>query len=66
MKNEIQPSASPEETAAISAAISLFQAQTASPPAEQSAEMNPWLKAAYVDGVSAKDSFGPAPFFGEL
>ncbi len=62
----MSPSATPEEAAAISAAISLFQAQTSSPPPAETTGMNPWLKAAYEEGVLAKVPFGPAPFFGEL
>ncbi|MGK2955021.1 MAG: hypothetical protein ACSLFI_05050 [Solirubrobacterales bacterium] len=66
MSRAISPSATPEEAAAISAAINLFQAQTAPPPPAESTAMDPWLKAAYEEGVSAKVSFGPSPFFGEL
>jgi|GEM_PF-1396975 len=52
-------SATPAEAAAISAAIQRFQSDTAVPPAPEATAMNPWLKAALVEGVSAKDDFGP-------
>jgi hypothetical protein len=59
-------SATPAEAAAIAAAIQRFDADTASPPPAGSTAMDPWLKAALEDGVSAKVAFGPSPFFGEL
>jgi hypothetical protein len=34
-------------------------ADTAPPPATSGQEMDPWLKAALIDGVSAKVEFGP-------
>lgn len=51
--------ATPAEAAAVSAAIERFLGDTsvAPPPVEEG--MNPWLKAALAEGVSAKDSFGP-------
>ena len=52
-------SATPQEAAAVIAAVQRFQADSAvAPPAEKTG-MDPWLKAALVEGVSAKDSFGP-------
>ena len=54
----IKGAATPEEAAAISAAISRFHTDTAvAPPAEDSGT-NPWLRAALVEGVSAKQEFG--------
>jgi hypothetical protein len=55
----ISGTATPAEAAAVSAAIERFLGDTAvaSPPVD--AGMNPWLKAALAEGVSAKDSFGP-------
>ncbi len=52
--------ASPAEAAAISVAIERFPGDTppAAPPADL--ELNPWLKAALVEGVGSRDSFGPA------
>jgi len=51
--------ATPEEAAAISAAVQRFQADTAVPAPVESTGMNPWLKAALAEGVSAKSAFGP-------
>ena len=51
--------ASPEEAAAISAAVQRFQADTAIPAPAEKTGMDPWLKAALVEGVSAKAPFGP-------
>ena len=55
----IPASATPAEAAAISAAIQRFQSDTAvaAPPGDTAT--NPWLRAALVEGVSAKDEFGP-------
>ncbi len=51
-------SATPAEAAAIAAAIQRFEGDTAvAPPAEDS-RMDPWLRAALVEGVSAKTGFG--------
>jgi hypothetical protein len=51
--------ASEAEAAAVAAAIERFAADTA--PAAPVAErgMDPWLKAALLEGVSAKAEFGP-------
>jgi hypothetical protein len=46
-------SASPEEAAAITAALERFLADTAPPPSAGSAP-NPWQRAALIEGVSAK------------
>jgi len=49
----MERSPSPEETAAIAAAIERFQAETA--PAEAVEEtVSPWQRAALVEGVSAR------------
>jgi hypothetical protein len=47
------------EAAAVSAAIERFLGDTAVAPAPVEEGMNPWLRAALVDGVSAKEDFGP-------
>lgn len=47
------------EAAAVSAAIERFLGDTAVAPPPVDEGMNPWLRAALVEGVSAKDSFGP-------
>ena len=51
--------ASEAEAAAVAAAIERFAADTA--PAALTGEegMDPWLKAALIEGVSAKAEFGP-------
>jgi hypothetical protein len=51
---ELKPSASPNEAAAIAAAIARFEAETA--PAESAAgeAVSPWQRAALVEGVGAK------------
>ena len=46
-----QASASPEEAAAIAAAIEQFLRDTAPPPAAGSPGMSPWLRAALFEGV---------------
>jgi hypothetical protein len=51
--------ASEAEAAAVAAAIERFAADTAPPPATSRQGMDPWLKAALIDGVSAKVEFGP-------
>lgn len=57
---EVSQAATAEETAAIAAAVQRFQSDTAIPAPARPAGMNPWLKAALKEGVSAADSFGPA------
>jgi hypothetical protein len=47
------------EAAAVSAAIERFLGDTVVAPAPVEKGMNPWLRAALVDGVSAKEDFGP-------
>ena len=48
--------ASPEEAAAIAAAIEQFLRDTAPPPADPGARMNPWLRAGLLEGAKR----GPA------
>lgn len=55
----ISGSATPAEAAAVSAAIERFLRDTALAPPPEDEGMNPWLKAALSDGVSAKEAFGP-------
>jgi hypothetical protein len=43
--------ASPEEAAAIAAAIEQFLRDTAPAPAPAADEMNPWLKAGLMEGI---------------
>jgi len=46
-----QASASPEEAAAIAAAIEQFLRDTAPPPTPAGARMSPWLRAGLLEGV---------------
>ena len=62
----ISQSTTPPVAAAIAAAIQRFSQDTAIAPATEPAGMNPWLKAALEDGVSAKEAFGPGQPFGTL
>jgi hypothetical protein len=48
----IAPSASPEETAAIVAAIERFRRATSSHAEPQSTDQQGWLRAAILEGVS--------------
>jgi hypothetical protein len=56
-----QSSASPEEAAAIAAAIEQFLRDTAPPPSTEHAGVNPWLRAALFEGVG-RDPAGPSPW----
>ena len=47
----IAPSASPEEAAAVVAAIEQFMRDTAPPPAARPSRPNPWLRAALLEGT---------------
>lgn len=51
--------ASPREAAAIAAAIERFTADTAPALSTDETLMDPWLRAALVEGVNARDVFGP-------
>jgi hypothetical protein len=55
-----QSSASPEEAAAIAAAIEQFLRDTAPPPASDGPAHNPWQRAALFEGVG-RDPAGPSP-----
>jgi hypothetical protein len=46
-----QTAASPEEAAAVVAAIEQFLRDTAPPPAPPASEMNPWLRAGLFENV---------------
>jgi hypothetical protein len=45
----VAPSASPQEAAAVAAAIEQFLRQTAPPPAPPAPDRNPWLRAALLE-----------------
>ena len=55
----IEGPATPAEAAAISAAVERFIGDTAVAPPPADEGMDPWLRTALVEGVGAKDSFGP-------
>jgi hypothetical protein len=66
MPIEISQPATPEETAAIAAAVQRFSADTAVAAPVEPAGIDPWLRAALEDGVSAKEPFGPGRPFGTI
>ena len=47
----VAPNASPEEAAAVVAALEQFMRQTAPPPAPPDPRPNPWKQAALAEGV---------------
>jgi hypothetical protein len=57
---ELRQSASPEEAAAIAAAIEQFMRDTAPPPAVGPAT-NPWLRAGLFEGTK-RDASEPSPW----
>jgi hypothetical protein len=57
----VAPSASPEEAAAIAAALEQFMRQTAPPPAERSPRPDPWLRAALFEGTG-REPDSPSPW----
>lgn len=66
MPIRIDQTASPEEAAAIAAAVQRFTQDTTVVVAAEPTGMDPWLKAALEEGVSAKDVFGPGQPFGSF
>ena len=56
-----QTSATPEEAAAIAAAIEQFLRDTAPPPSTDQPELNPWERAALFEGVGL-DAAGTSPW----
>jgi hypothetical protein len=58
---EVRQPASPEEAAAIAAAIEQFIRDTAPPPAAPGARMNPWLRAGLYAGTG-RDPAGRSPW----
>ena len=55
---EVPGSASPEEAAAISAAIEQFLRDTAPPPAPPANAISPWLRAGLLEGTGATRLWG--------
>jgi hypothetical protein len=58
---EVRQSASPEEAAAIAAAIEQFMRDTAPAPAAPGPPMSPWLRAGLFAGAG-RDPAGPSPW----
>ena len=58
---EVRQPASPEEAAAIAAAIEQFIRDTAPAPAAARARMSPWLRAGLYAGTG-RDPSGPSPW----
>jgi hypothetical protein len=56
-----ESAASPEEAAAIAAAIEQFIRDTAPPPASAEPAVSPWLRAALFEGVG-RDPAGVSPW----
>jgi hypothetical protein len=56
----IAPSASPEEAAAIVAALERFMRATAAPSTPPTASVDPWRRAAILEGVS-REPHGEVP-----
>ena len=56
-----QSAASPEEAAAIAAAIEQFLRDTAPPPAAPEQAPNPWLQAGLMEGTG-RDPLHPSPW----
>ena len=57
----VAPSASPEEAAAVVAALERFMRDHAPPPAPAGPPRNPWQRAALYEGVGREPS-GPSPW----
>jgi hypothetical protein len=58
---ELSGPASPEEAAAIAAAIEQFLRDTAPPPAAAGARVNPWLRAGLFEATK-RDPAGVSPW----
>jgi hypothetical protein len=55
----VAPNASPEEAAAVVAALERFMRETAPPPALPASKRNPWQEAALHEGVARQPSDPP-------
>jgi hypothetical protein len=58
---ELRQSASPEEAAAIAAAIEQFLRDTAPPPGPSGPSLSPWTRAGLFEGTR-RDPAGPSPW----
>jgi hypothetical protein len=54
----VVPSASPAEAAAIVAALERFMRETAPAPTPKPKGIEPWLRAAMLEGISSRDLTG--------
>ncbi len=57
----VAPSASPEEAAAIVAALERFMRETAPPPAPRAERPNPWLRAGLFE-ATGREPDEPSPW----
>jgi hypothetical protein len=57
----VAPAASPEEAAAVVAALERFMRETAPPPVAPDPAQNPWQRAALHEGISRQPEF-PLPW----
>jgi hypothetical protein len=57
----VAPNASPEEAAAVVAALERFMRETAPPPVPPAPRRNPWQQAALYEGV-AREPQQPPPW----
>lgn len=57
----VAPSASPEEAAAVVAALERFMRDTSPPPAPAPTPRNPWLRAALLE-QTGREPDGPTPW----
>jgi hypothetical protein len=57
----VAPSATPEEAAAVVAALERFMRETAPPPAPSAPARDPWQRTALIEGVD-RHADGPTPW----
>lgn len=57
----VAPTASPEEAAAVVAALERFMRDTAPPPVAAGPPRNPWARAALLEGTG-REPDGPTPW----
>jgi hypothetical protein len=55
----VAPAASPEEAAAVVAAVERFLRDTAPPPAPPAPAENPWVRAARLEGIDREPDLHP-------
>jgi hypothetical protein len=60
----VTPAASPEEAAAVAAAIEQFLAETAPAPIAETRRMSPWQWAGLQEGVRRSELVAPPPSLG--